>query len=73
MESKGLRQEVVVCGDSTGYHDIDMNELAVLTGRVGKTGNLSSPGDFPLAFRVSTLPLLRKTIQSDPQERTIVI
>jgi hypothetical protein len=73
LESKGMRQEVVVCGDSTGYHDIDINELANLTGRVGKTWNLSSPGNFPLAFRVSTLPLLRRTAESDPQERTIVI
>lgn len=56
--------DIVIIGDSTAARDLDPRSMATdhLTGK--DIYNLAWPANFPLAFRTTTLPLLREPYQA---------
>ena len=62
--SSNTRPDVVIIGDSTAARDLDPHSMAAdqLAGK--DIYNLAWPANFPLAFRITTLPLLRQPYQA---------
>lgn len=62
--SSNAGPDIVVIGDSTAARDLDPRSMSkdYLSGK--DIYNLAWPANFPLAFRVTTLPLLREPYQA---------
>ena len=62
--SSNAGPDIVIIGDSTAARDLDPRSMATdqLSGK--DIYNLAWPANFPLAFRITTLPLLREPYQA---------
>ena len=61
---QGHAPAILVVGDSTGARNVDVAALGSAAGGLD-VYSLAAPANFPLAFRVSTLPLLRMDPRPD--------
>ncbi len=64
LVSSNAGPDIVIIGDSTAARDLDPRSMATGHFSGKEIYNLAWPANFPLAFRITTLPLLREPYQA---------